>query len=54
MTAILSIIKQFAQHFWQTTPRIGEYLKEYLNKDEYLSNKVYKQNFRLKCAAIDL
>lgn len=52
-TAILCIIKQYAEHFRKTTPRLEEYLAEYLTKDEFHSNKVFKQNFRLKCATLD-
>ncbi len=52
-TAVLSIVKQYAEHFKRTTPRLQEYLAEYLTKDSFQSNKVYKQNFRLRCASID-
>jgi hypothetical protein len=42
MTAILSIIKQYSEYFLRTTPMIEEYFEEYLRKDNYQENHVFK------------
>lgn len=53
-TAILSIIKQYAENFVKQTPMIKDLFQEYLTKDKYIVNKVFKQNFIKKCSKLDL
>ncbi|CDW84976.1 protein monoglycylase ttll8 [Stylonychia lemnae] len=52
-TAILSIIKVFANHFLDKTYNIQKYLTMYKEKKAYNQAKIFKQNFKLKCSQYD-
>jgi tubulin monoglycylase TTLL3/8 len=48
-TAIMSIVKCYAEHFMRTTPEIKDFFEEYLRKDQFAQNRVFKAKFKVKC-----
>eukprot|EP00347_Sterkiella_histriomuscorum_P013320 403365167 len=52
-TAILSIIKIHATYFLNKTKRIQNYLQRYKDKNQFITQKVYKNNLKLECSKHD-
>jgi len=42
MTAILSIVKQYSEHFLRTSNMLQDYFQEYLKKDQFQKNHAFK------------